>query len=293
MKCKLVSFFVILLMGFFALQIAEAQGTTYLSNLGQTSDGILPVASDSWLAGDFRTGNNANGYLFNSVQLAMADASGSPSGFTVMLYAPFLIPSSGYVPGNSLGSLSGSVDPSAAGLYAYSPTDNLTLLPNTYYFVVLTSSTSMANGAYESSFTHTSIYNPGDPWVLSISLDSSQGSNWGFLSGTFSQFAITATPIPEPSAETLLGLGGILLSGLRALESKGNLMQKLIVNAYSVCTIGLLAPQITQAQGATYLSNLGQASVGSVAVESNSWLVADIITGNNAVDIFSTLLNWR
>jgi hypothetical protein len=196
-------------------EFTQAQGTTYLSNLGQSSDGNLAVASDSWLAADFRTGNNLNGYSLDSVQLAMADASGSPSGFTVMLYAPFLIPSSGYIPGNSLGSLSGSVNPSTAGLFTYSPTANLLLLPNTYYFIVLASGSSLTDGAYESSFTHTSIYNPGDTWVLSISLDSNNGSNWNFISGTFSQFSLNATPIPEPSFSWLLFMSGVLWTYLR------------------------------------------------------------------------------
>jgi hypothetical protein len=60
--------------------------TAYLSNLGQSSTGSLAVGSDSWLAASFGTGTNEGGYELNSIQLAMTDASGNPSGFTVMIY---------------------------------------------------------------------------------------------------------------------------------------------------------------------------------------------------------------
>src|ERR1035438_2380483 len=67
-------------------QVAEAQGTLYVSNLGLTSSGSSPVGNDSWLAVDFQTGTNAGGYSLNSFRLALTDASGIPSGFTAMLY---------------------------------------------------------------------------------------------------------------------------------------------------------------------------------------------------------------
>jgi hypothetical protein len=44
--------------------------------------GSPSVASDSWLAAEFGTGTDASGYVLNSVQLGMTDASGNPSGFT-------------------------------------------------------------------------------------------------------------------------------------------------------------------------------------------------------------------
>ena len=44
---------------------------------------------------------------------------------------------------------------------------------------------------------------------------------------------------------------------------------------------GLLTQQIAPAQGVVYLSNLGQASAGNLAVGSNSWQAAVLITGTN------------
>jgi len=55
----------------------------------------------------------------------------------------------GEFPGSSLGSLNGSFNPVTGSAYAYTPTSDLTLLPNNFYFIVLTAGTTIANGAYE------------------------------------------------------------------------------------------------------------------------------------------------
>src|ERR1039458_8132982 len=118
MKKIIVPAILALALGMLSPQIIQAQGTTFLSNLDQSSSGALVVGSDSWLAAAFSTGFDAGGYSLDSVQLALADASGSPSGFTVMLYAtnpntpdPFSYHST----------LNGSLDPVAAGVYTFTP----------------------------------------------------------------------------------------------------------------------------------------------------------------------------
>src|SRR5580692_4340595 len=82
-----------------APRITHAQGTVYVSSLSPTSTASLPVGSDYWLAAGFFVGNNAGEYVINSVQLAMTDATGDPSGFTVMIYSATI----GTNPGSSLG----------------------------------------------------------------------------------------------------------------------------------------------------------------------------------------------
>ena len=191
--------------GFFAARIAHAQGTIYLSNLGQVSNGSAPVASDSWLAADFRTGTNTGGYLLDSVQLAMTDASGNPSGFTAMLYSA--IGGVAIFPGSSLGALNGSLNPVTSSVYTYTPTSSLALSPSTHFFIVLTAGTAVADGAYDWRVTDTASMG-FDGWSANTSLcHSSDGSGWHFFSGTLAQFALTATPIPEPSASSLLLMG--------------------------------------------------------------------------------------
>jgi hypothetical protein len=149
---------VIALASILAPQILKAQGTTFLSNLGQPSDGSNAVGSDSWLAALFFTGTNSSGYMLGSLQLAITDASGNPSGFTAMLYSALI--GGGTFPGSSLGTLDGSLNPTTAGIYTFTPASNLTLSAETPYFIVLTAGTAVANGAYGWGYANTSTYNP-------------------------------------------------------------------------------------------------------------------------------------
>ena len=198
--------------GLLAPQILQAQGTTYLSNLDQSSVGSLAAGSDSWLAVTFETGTNPGGYVLNSIQLAMTDASGNPSGFMVMLYAPAI---GTFLPGNSLGTLNGSLNPVTAGIYTYTPAAKLTLAPYGPYSIVLTAGTAVANGAYELSYAGTDSYNPSGGWSnpggsLSGVWTSSNGSSpWIVNKGAFPQFAINSAPVPEPSTLGLFALGGL------------------------------------------------------------------------------------
>ena len=203
--------------GLLAQQLALAQGTTtYLSNLGQASAGSLAVGSNSWLAAPFMTGANAGGYVLNSVQLALTDASGNPTGFRVMIYNNGAWPG-GIIPGINLSTLNGSLDPVAAGVYTFTPASTLTLSPRLFYEIVLTAETPIAAGAYEWSFATTSSYNPSGGWLAANGpvLTSGNGSSpsWNVSGATCAQFAINATeiPVPEPSALALLALGGFFL----------------------------------------------------------------------------------
>jgi hypothetical protein len=148
--------------------------------------------------------------VLNSIQLAMTDASGSPSGFIVMLYAHVL---GGLSPGSSLGTLNGSLNPVTSGIYTYTPASNLTLSPRTPYFIVLTAGTAVANGAYEWSYAGINSYNPTDGWGAQAGVwASTNGSSpWGGSGSTFPQFAVSSTAVPEPSILGLLVLGGFFL----------------------------------------------------------------------------------
>jgi hypothetical protein len=195
-----------------AAQTARSQGTVYLSNLGQPSVGSATVGSDSWLAETLITGNNPGGYALDSVQVAMAPASGSPSGFTVMLYSKSTQASSGPIPGDSLGTLSGSsTDPVNGGIYTYTAA-GLTLSSSSDYFIVLTAGTAVANGAYEWSYAGGNSYNPFGGWSFEGFFQSSDGSSWNYTSSAFAQYAIDATAVPEPGVFGLFGLGGSFLA---------------------------------------------------------------------------------
>lgn len=207
------------------LPVTRAQGTIYLSNLGQASATSAAIGSDSWVALSFATGTNAAGYQLNSFQLAMTNATGTPSGFMVMLYSA--VGSGEVSPGNSLGTLIGSTNPAARGTFAYTPANSLTLLPNKSYFFVLTSGTAIATGAYEwantSAFPLT--YHPSGGWQAPLGLarvdnyQSGNGSSWGIFT-TYPEFAIGATAVPEPGVFALFSLGGVGLFCFRRRLSR-------------------------------------------------------------------------
>src|ERR1035437_6458889 len=143
--------------------ITQARGTmTYLSNLGQPSAGSQPVGSNSWLAAANLPRHQRAGDSIHFIQLAMTDASGNPSGFTVMLCsnAPIALG-----PGPVLGTLNGSLSPVSSGIYTYTPASNLTLTPNSQYFIVITAGTAVADGAYAWSLAGAPPYDPVTGWV--------------------------------------------------------------------------------------------------------------------------------
>jgi hypothetical protein len=103
--------------------------------------------------------------MLDSIQLGLTNASGSPGDFTVEIYAHDPRNFTGISPGDSLGILSGSLNPATTGIYTYTLDSGLTLLPNTGYFIVLTAATTIANGAYDWSLAGTYSYNPSAGWV--------------------------------------------------------------------------------------------------------------------------------
>jgi hypothetical protein len=202
---SIISMFVV---GLLSQQIAQAQGTTYVSSLGLTPTGSSSVASDSWLAAGFLTGTNAGGYLLDSVQLALTNASGNPSGFSAMICSLSPFPAAPWI-GSSLGTLDGSSAPETAGLYTYSPTSNLTLSPRTAYVIVLTAGTPLANGAYEWSVTSTFSPTVTGGWsAMNNAISSSDGLTWRGVAIGLALLSVSATPVPEPSTLALLALGG-------------------------------------------------------------------------------------
>jgi hypothetical protein len=212
MKNEFIRNILILALGALTAQISAAQGTTtFLSNLGQTPVGSNPVASDSWLAAGFYTGNNVGGYLLNSIQLGMGDASGTPGGFSVIVYSS--VSGVGTFPGSSLGVLAGSANPATSGVYEYTAPPELVLSPGTLYYIVLTAGTTAANGAYDWNFLNSSAYQPTDGWLANVTSSSGNGTSWTRLGSSpnydYSEFAINATPAPEPGVIGLFALGGL------------------------------------------------------------------------------------
>jgi hypothetical protein len=204
---------------------ALAQGTLQVSNLGQTPTGSAAIGSDSWIAQEFITGNNPDGYTLDSVQLLMNAASETPAGFTVSLYSKTGDPhsgSNGDSPLADIGNLNGSADPSSGGLFAYASA-GLLLSSHTFYFVVVTSETPVADGSYNWSAAYRAgVGSSTTGWSIQDYYYSSlNGSTWSeTIRQDVFQMGIYATPVPEPSTVALLFLGGIFI--LSRVRMKSN-----------------------------------------------------------------------
>ena len=206
MKNIIISGMSVFALALLAPQTARPQGTMFVSSLGQPSTGSAEVGSDSWLAAGFETGNNTGGYVLDSVQLAMAPASGAPSQFIVALYSAH--DPIAHRPDSSLGILAGSSDPETSGIYNYTAS-GVTLPPSTYYYVVLTSGTTVSSGFYAWSFDNSPPVTSGGWGGTQRLLYSRDGLSWNSLFGD-RQFSLTATAVPEPDTLSLLALAGLL-----------------------------------------------------------------------------------
>ncbi len=215
MRKTIISAIVAGVFGLLAPKMLPAQGTIYLSNLEQSSVGSLAVGSNSWAAGIFYVGKNSGGYALNSVELAMNNTVGNPSGLQAMIYT---VGGGGFSILYSIGTLNGSLDPVAAGAYTFTPNAPITFAPSNAYAIVLTSGTAVADGAYEWSYGAANSYNPISGWYTLLgnaagAWTSGNGLmfSWVRDGNAFPQFSIEATAVPEPGVLSLIALGGLHL----------------------------------------------------------------------------------
>jgi hypothetical protein len=214
MKTQLIILHAAVLMPhFFGLCSAGAQGTTYVSTLGQPPDSSLAVGSDSWIAQSFVTGTNTGGYLLNSVQLRMDVVSGMPAGLNVFLYTGLFSASP-----TNLGRLSGPDSPSA-GTFTYSA-DGITLMPSggygehTDYYIVLSAATPIAQGAFSWSTSGDAGGDGPERWFIPAGyFFSNDGLSWNLNRSYTMQIAVNASAIPEPPILPLILLGSGFLVG--------------------------------------------------------------------------------
>jgi hypothetical protein len=221
MKKLIINGIIILAVALLPPQVIQAQGTmVYVSNLAQLQAGSLAAGSDSWVGNEFSIGSNPGGYVLDSVQLAMANASGNPGGFTVLLYGTRAGGEAYYGSGGSdtVTPLIGSNNPSTAGIYTYAPPASLMLSQNYFYSIVINASTTVATGSYNWIEADGPL-NLSGGWSSSHALAcSSDGLSWSNSfgsSGVYPEFAVNATAVPEPGVLGLFSVGILILCGWR------------------------------------------------------------------------------
>jgi hypothetical protein len=191
-------------------QLTRGQSITYLSNTNQAVAGTNTIFPE--LGVQFQTGPNPKGYTFNDVQLSMGNAKGNPTGSLIV---------SVYYPSTSIGgpssftdALSGSTNPTTAGIYIYTATSNITLAPETVYYIQVEIGGSDPD-YYEWNYTSTTNAVSMGGWIFT-------GTNQYNIREPFSPtpiLAIDATPIVGPTLDITTSGMDVILSWP---ESAGN-----------------------------------------------------------------------
>lgn len=179
-----------------------SQGTTFLSNLDETTSGGFLVGYPQRLAQPFYTGFSSSAFNLDSIQIAMDDASANVVGFSLSVHRDHE-----GMPGDNLGHLIGSTNPALAGIYSYTAS-GITLSPATAYWIVAASDSS-AIGFCVWKTANSTNYISNDGW--SIKTEMPYGlimTSVGVIGNGIAplQFAMNATPVPEPQIAGLCGL---------------------------------------------------------------------------------------
>jgi hypothetical protein len=173
-----------------------AQGTLYLSNLDQPLSGYFVGLGKQ----SFRTGFASNGYILDSITLAMGNWLGDATNFRVALYSD----NEGQ-PGFLLAALSGSDHPATAGEYHYQAS-GVILSPETQYWIRTSQENTAPLGGYAWQSTVFPHFTSTDGWST-VGDGNSVDNGFGWML----QFGVTATPVPEPAGVSLVGTAAIVL----------------------------------------------------------------------------------
>jgi hypothetical protein len=193
-----------------------AQGTLYLSNLGE-SGGDLSVQGGKQ---SFETGTASNGYMLNSITLLMGPWQGYASNFSVSIYND----NNGQA-GVLISALDGNSDPETAGQYVYTAT-GIFLNSTTPYWIVATCDRSPSSPpfplvGYSWQVTSSTNFVSADRWSVGSAVVNTPipvGDN----SPRLLQFALNATQVPEPS---VFALGGLALGLARVARRSRSLVR--------------------------------------------------------------------
>jgi len=167
------------------------------SNLGFAAGGSSFVQDGQWKGMLFTTDSSA--YQLDSVTILMEDAADTSGNFFVAIFDDSAGPNTQVL--NGL--LSGSANPSTAGLYTYNPAGTVELAANTSYWVTL--GVSVGDGDYRwETIDDTSEVGPwtlGDNQFLSFN----QGGSWSSSVLVPGGLSISATVVPEPTSIVMVG----------------------------------------------------------------------------------------
>lgn len=187
--------------------ILHGQGVKVLSNLDRPSASAIPIAKDSWVGTLFLTGNNAPAYELENVEVLLQPPRTGISSLSAAIYSDAL---DGVGPRSPWGSL--GTPASMAGNRVRYEGQGISLAKETVYWLVLSAAQPIDSGAFQWRVASDTKTEREDGWLVrAFSARSKDGLSWENLPATPLQFALTVTPVPEPSGLALFGLGVVLL----------------------------------------------------------------------------------
>lgn len=187
-----------------------AAAATLSDNLSSTVAGTEPVSGNTWVAAEFST--DASTYTLSSATLMLQNFT--PGTATLYLYRD-----AAGQPGTTEGNLSSPGTYSTTISATTFAGNNLLLLPNSNYWLVLTANT----GDFEWAWTESSS-GSGAGFEANWSASNDAGATW-FTSSTEPEISSvmaspTASAVPEPSVVGLLAIGYLLAAGFAKVSHR-------------------------------------------------------------------------
>jgi hypothetical protein len=192
----------------------SAGATVLYSNLANPGSGFSAVSSTAWAANAFSTDNNT--YKLSDVILALEGVS-TTGTLTVSLYSSSGGPAQPTTNLATLGTIADSALSTSMFTQQTVNVSNVTLAPNTQYFIVLSgSSSSGADADWEKEQGTTGIGVAGGEWGTSAN----SGSTWSMhgVSVDFAPYVMqvdASTPEPGSIFSALGGLAVVALARFR------------------------------------------------------------------------------
>jgi len=191
-----------------ATMVSAAGTVTIVSNLGQSANAVQSFGSafdtNMNVAGPFTTDNTPGALSRISIHLfGTYHPFGGLGPVVISLYSD-----SAGLPGSSLAVLSGNNFPTNEGVYTFTNTTPLTLAPNTTYWVVASSPSSITNATYSFGLVPVSTLDPGSFWTLGLEKYKIGNGPWS-PNSYYPQMSVTVTPVAPPMSISLAA-GGIL-----------------------------------------------------------------------------------
>jgi hypothetical protein len=201
-----------------ACLVVPARAEVVLSNLTVTDTDSSDVSLSPWLAQSFVTNNQA--WTLTSATLFLK-AYNSSGNLFVNLYS-----NATDVPGSSLGTLSGSDNPTSEGQYTYTST-GISLDPSTTYWLV--AGVSSGDGSYGWVYDNTGSITSTGAWSIpsttTYAVSTDVGGSWGSYDGFPLLFSIEATAttpsaVPEIDPNSVGSVLALVLGSLGLLERR-------------------------------------------------------------------------